>query len=268
MRSITSRIARLRPRSRTAPRFPRATARSPLARSTCCSELPQREQDADGVERLFEEVVGAGVAWLRPPLDRGRGRDHHHDAWGSSCRNRRQRLDPVHPLHLDVEERRAAGGSPDTTLSASAPLAEVWTSSPRTEDLLQGSRMALLVVDDEDAPPHAPPPAIAHQTARRPPTSAIAGSTCTRTPAAEVRPRDVPGAMRFNTASGSGMPRMSSSRTVQRAVPGFAMVSGPAMRDRLLRAHHAGERTSASAGMRRVSSRACTAIARQELHSQ
>ena len=81
--------------------------------------------------------------------------DHHHDRLGVDLPQPRQRLDPVHPLHLDVEEDELRADLGIHFERVGAVGGGVHLEALEFENLLQGFADALLVVDDQDAPAHA-----------------------------------------------------------------------------------------------------------------
>jgi hypothetical protein len=66
--------------------------------------VAQQHQDAVGVERLLEDVVGAELGRLDGRLDRRVPADHDDGRSRVVLAEQLQRLEPVHAGHLDVEE--------------------------------------------------------------------------------------------------------------------------------------------------------------------
>ena len=67
--------------------------------------VAQHQEDAVGVERLLQEVVGAAARGLHGGLDGAVAADHHHQRGGVQLADAGERLQPVHPRHLHVHER-------------------------------------------------------------------------------------------------------------------------------------------------------------------
>ena len=63
-----------------------------------------RDQDLLERQRLLDEVVGAQTGGLHGGLDRAVARDHDHDRFGTRPLDLGEGLEPVHPVHPDVEE--------------------------------------------------------------------------------------------------------------------------------------------------------------------
>ena len=116
--------------------------------------IAQRQQDAVGVERLFEEIVGAELCGLDRRLDGAVPGNHHDHGLRVELPQSRQSLEPVHALHLDVEEdqQRAHLG---IHLERLGPGGRRVDLEPfELEDLLQGLADPFLIVDDQNAAAH------------------------------------------------------------------------------------------------------------------
>ena len=113
--------------------------------------IPQRQQDAIGVERLFEKVVGAELRRLNGGLDRAMTRDHHDLRLRIELTETLQRLEAIHAFHFDVEkdEMRLEFGVDSRGFMAGR--AGLDFDLLELEDLLQGLTNALLIVDDQHA---------------------------------------------------------------------------------------------------------------------
>src|SRR5437588_8222635 len=66
--------------------------------------VPQRDENAIGVERLLENVVGAELRRFDRGLNGRMPTDHHDDRARVVRPDRLQRLDPVDARHLYVEK--------------------------------------------------------------------------------------------------------------------------------------------------------------------
>ena len=116
--------------------------------------VAQREQDAVGVERLLEEVVGAELRRLHGRLDRAVSRDHDHLGAGIELAQLPQRLDPVHALHLHVQEDEVGPAVRIDPQRLAARRAGLHLDRFVLEHLLQGLADPLLVVHHQDPPLH------------------------------------------------------------------------------------------------------------------
>src|SRR2546427_10286867 len=113
--------------------------------------IPQRQQDAIGVERLFEKVVGAQLGRLDGGLDRAMTRDHHDLRLRIELAETLKRLEAIHAFHFDVEKhemRLEFGVDSRGFMAGSAGLD---FDLLVLEDLRQGLTNALLIVDDQHA---------------------------------------------------------------------------------------------------------------------
>ena len=68
--------------------------------------VAQRDENAVGVERFLEDVVRTELRRLDRILDRRVPADHDHDGRGVAFAQSLQRLEPVHPRHLHVQEHQ------------------------------------------------------------------------------------------------------------------------------------------------------------------
>src|SRR6267143_1285238 len=110
--------------------------------------IPQGQQDAIGVERLFEKVVGAQLRRLHGGLNRAMTRDHHDLGLRIELAETFQRLEAVH-VDVEKDEMRLefgvqSGGFMAGSAGLDLDLFEL-------ENLLQGLTNALLIVDDQHA---------------------------------------------------------------------------------------------------------------------
>ena len=71
--------------------------------------VSERQQDAIGVERLFEEVVGTPPRRLHGGVDRAMTADHHHQGTRILLPQPRENVQAVHPGHLHVEKDHIDG---------------------------------------------------------------------------------------------------------------------------------------------------------------
>src|SRR6185312_10374031 len=222
--------------------------------------VAQREQDAVGVEGLFQEIVRAELGGLDRGLDRSMTRNHHDLRVRVELAQLPQRLEPVHPLHLHVQENEMG---PELGVA----LQRLGSRSARPhldllvfEHLRQRLADALFVIDDQDASAHG------WLRLRRYSTTAVGwirtsanpGETRNGTAPVESAPATRCASCR-TTGGGNGMPRRLSSWTVKRASPGRSIRRGPAMRSGSLGLKNPTRGPSASGGITRVSSRQCTA---------
>src|ERR1044072_1925755 len=114
--------------------------------------VPQREQDAVGVERLLEKVVRAELRRFHGGLDRAVPGDHHDLRLAVQRPDALQRLETVHPFHFDVEKhemRLELGVDAHGLLPRRTHLHFDFLV---LENLLQRFANAFLVVDDQHAP--------------------------------------------------------------------------------------------------------------------
>ena len=116
--------------------------------------VAERQQDAVGIKRLFEEVVRAELRGFDGGLDRAVSGDHHHLGVGIELAQLAQRLEAVHPLHLHIQEdevRPELGVEPQRLPPRRAGL---HFDLFELEHLLQRFADALFVVDHQHAAAH------------------------------------------------------------------------------------------------------------------
>ena len=117
--------------------------------------VAQRDQNAIGVERLLENVVGAELRRLDRGLDGRVAADHHDDRARDRCsRMRLSASSPSMPRHLHVHEDEirvpllVLGDRVDRVRDRAHLVAVV------LEQLAERGANPLLVVDDEDLRAH------------------------------------------------------------------------------------------------------------------
>src|SRR4029077_13524805 len=218
--------------------------------------VAQRKQDAVGVERLLEEVVGAELRRLDRGLDGPVAGDHHHLGPRVELAELAQRLEPVHALHLDVQEDEMRAKLGVAQQRFRPRRARLHFDLFVLEDLLKRLANALLVVHHQDPP--------VHELLRRYRYSTTpVGWIATSTKAGETRSGTAPvesapatrWASCFTSGPGNGKPRSDSSWTVKCATPGRSIRRGPAIRSGSMGLSIPARGPIASGGMTRVSNR-------------
>src|ERR1043166_6732496 len=222
--------------------------------------VAQREEDAVRVERLLQKVVGAQLGRFDGGLDGAVARDHHDLGARVELAQLAQRLEPVHALHLHVEQHEVGPELGVEAQRLGAGDAPPHVRVPVLEQLGQGFPDALLVVHDQDAPAHVFLRLKRYSTT---PvgwmaTSVKAGDTRNGTAPLESAPA-TRCASCLTRGPGNGKPRSDSSATVKRPTPGRSIASGPAMRSGSIGRSIPASGPSASGGMTRVSRRQYTA---------
>ena len=135
-----------------------AQSRVLLAQHEVPDGIAQRHEDAVGVERLFHDVVGAALRGFHRVLDGGVPADHHHDGRRVERAQLAQCLEPVHPGHLHVEKSELRAELLVGCERRRARRLRAHLIALVFEELRQRVADPLLVVNDEDAPTHRPPP--------------------------------------------------------------------------------------------------------------
>ena len=113
--------------------------------------IPQRQQDAIGIERFFEEIIRAELRGFDGGLDSAVAGDHHDLCLRIELADLLERLEPVHPFHLDVEKdevRLELGIDADRLVAGRARLD---FDLLVFQNLLQCFANPLLVIHDHDA---------------------------------------------------------------------------------------------------------------------
>ena len=113
--------------------------------------VPQRQQNAIGVERFLEEIVRAELGRFDRRLDGAMAGDHHDLRLRVQLPDALQRLQPVHSFHLDVEKhqmRLEVGINADRLLPRRA---HPHLDSFVLQELLERLAYPLFIVHDHDA---------------------------------------------------------------------------------------------------------------------
>ena len=102
--------------------------------------VAQGNQQPVGVERLLQEIEGAALGRLHRGRDRAVARDHHHERRRVLLAQPGQRLQPVQPGHLHVEQDQVGVEGLVGQQSVLARRARPAPSSPRTPGPAEGPR--------------------------------------------------------------------------------------------------------------------------------
>ena len=116
--------------------------------------VAQREQDAVGVERLFQKIVRAELRRLHGRLNGAVTGDHDYLRVGIELAQLPQRFEPIHPLHLHIQKDEVRPELGIQLQRLPAGRTRPHFDGFVLEQLLQRFADALLVVDHEDAPAH------------------------------------------------------------------------------------------------------------------
>src|SRR5207248_11129616 len=116
--------------------------------------IPEHHQDSVGIERLFEDLVGAELRRFDGGANRGMPADHHYDRGWIELANFLERLHSVHACHLHIEEDEMGTPLLVFLYSISGVVDGSDFVSLELQQLSQRSANSLLIVDDQDSSTH------------------------------------------------------------------------------------------------------------------
>src|SRR5439155_972923 len=176
--------------------------------------VAKREQDAIGVQRFLEKIVGAELRGFDGGLNGAVTGDHDHLGVGIELAQLAQRLETVHPLHFHVQEHEVRPKLAVQPQRLATRRARLHLDRFVLEHLFQRLADALLVIDDEDAAAHDFPRLVRYRTmpVGWMATSVKEGETRSGTAPVESAPA-IRCASCATTGPGNAMPRRVSSWT-------------------------------------------------------